>query len=261
MASIGQKIISSALSGMLIAGTAAIGITAISAAPGAAPEAHAADKTTVKTDAKNKTSKAKTPYMKTLKLKWDLKKNKTVKSNYKVECVGSKPMKITMKNYKTKKLKDGKKKTTFTLVYERTFVPTKSQIHKISSRAADGFLSGYFYAVTDYSTGKSLEDDSALAKELGVKVTRSDWKLSKDKTYKDSHNCWVSFPPKISVKVSITYPANYKGLCLGVGAYPYLKLSNSANKTIDKFWAGEKPFGSTAIYKKGKTNSHWMRIK
>ena len=53
--------------------------------PATVDEAHAAEK----------------PYMKTLKLKWDLKKNKAVKSKEKVVGVGNKALKITVKDRKS----------------------------------------------------------------------------------------------------------------------------------------------------------------
>ena len=217
------------------------------ALPAAAEEAHAAEK----------------PYMKTLKLKWDLRKNKAVTSKEKFAAIGNKAMKITIKNYKTTKLKNGKKKTTFTIAYNMSFKPTKKQVHKIANAGYDGFRGDYYFAVIDYSTGLSLEKDSDLSKELGVTVKTSDWKHSGRKKYKDSDGCWVRYPSKSSVKVSITYPADYKGLCLGVWANNYLDDDLSYNSYLanERFWNCEKPFGKTAYYKKGKTNSHWMRIK
>ena len=100
----------------------------IVALPVTADEAHAAEK----------------PYMKKIGVKFDLKKNKAVKSKEKVVGVGNKNLKITVKNYKTAKLKNGKKKTTFTVVYDRSFKPTKKQVHKMN-RSYNGTLFGGFW--------------------------------------------------------------------------------------------------------------------
>ena len=218
------------------------------ALPAAAEEAHAAEK----------------PYMKKIGVKFDLKKNKTVKSKEKFAAVGSKAMKITVKNYKTTKLKNGKKKTTFTIVYNMSFKPTKKQVHKIANAGYEGssFRGNYYFSVVDYSTGLSIANDSDLSKELGVTVKYSDWKHSGTKKYKDGDGCWVSYPAKASIKVSITYPADYKGACLGVGANNYLyQEGSSVSKVNQAHFDGKRPFGKTYMYKKGKTNSHWMRIK
>ncbi|MEY8459926.1 hypothetical protein AALA69_02200 [Eggerthellaceae bacterium 24-137] len=216
------------------------------ALPAAAEEAHAAER----------------PYMKTLKLKWDLKKNKAVKSKEKFVGLGNKNLKITVKNYKTTKLKNGKKKTTFTIVYNRSFKPTKKQVHKMCDSYEVDWLGDYYFSVADYSTGLSLEEGSDLSKELGVTVKNSGWKYSGTKKYKDNDGCWVRYPSKISIKVSITYPADYKGLCLGVGAHNYLYQEGSPiSKVNQAYFNGKRPFGKTYMYKKGKTNSHWMRIK
>ena len=217
------------------------------ALPAAAEEAHAAEK----------------PYMKTLKLKWDLKKNKAVTSKEKFSVLSTKTTKITVKNYKTTKLKNGKKKTSFTIVYTQPFKPTKKQVHKMANAGYSAVCGGSFYTIVDYETGKSLEGDSALAKQLGVTVKNSQWKLSGEKTYKDKDGCWVRYASKRYMKVSVTYPANYKGLCLGVGANNVMEesLRPAYLQANSAFWDGEKPFGKTSYYKKGKTNSHWMRIK
>lgn len=220
----------------------ALSVTVV-ALPVTADEAHAAEK----------------PYMKKIGVKFDLKKNKAVKSKEKVVGVGNKNLKITVKNYRTAKLKNGKKKTTFTVVYDRSFKPTKKQVHKMN-RSYDGTLFGGFWVdVVDYSTGCL---DESVMDELGVSVKLSKWKYSKNKKFKDGDGCWVKYPLRAQVKVTITYPASYKGLCLGVGANSYFNPEGStAYKVNQAHFEGKRPFGKTYMYKKGKTNSHWMRIK
>lgn len=224
------------------------------ALPAAAEEAHAAEK----------------PYMKTLKLKWDLKKNKTVKSKEAYAGIGAKSLKITVKNYKTTTLKNGKKKTTFTIVYNRTFKPTKKQVHKIVQNAYygdEGFTGGFGFAVVDIKTGKELGKKSKLAKQLGIKVTSKE-KMSNKKTVEDSDGCYFWYYGKTTYKVTVTYPKGYKDLALGVWGNNYRWPAEWESEAIsrlvkaeNKFRAGESAFGATRYYKKGKTNSHWMRIK
>ena len=38
-------------------------------------------------------------------------------------------------------------------------------------------------------------------------------------------------------------------------------ISEGATAALEKFNEGTAPYGKTVLYKKGKTNSHWMRIK
>lgn len=234
--------------GLALLVAAVLGLGLMGMLPGMAAEAHAADKTP----------------MKKLKVEWDLKKGKAVKSKEYFVGVGNKTDKITVKSMKTKSLKGGKKKTTFTIVYDRSFRPTKSQVHKMV-RAHDkenAWFGGFYYAVTDYNTGLSLEKGSPIAMKREVEVERSEWKYTKYKKSTDSHGCWVRYPMRAQVKVTVTYPKKYKGLCLGVGANNFLAPEGSKiAKNTSKFWVGDKPFGKTYMYKKGKTNSHWMRIK
>ena len=74
----------------------------------------------------------KKPYMKTLKLKWNLKKNKAMKFTSRFVSVGKKPMTMTIKNVKVSKAKKkGYKKLTFTVVNKAAWKPTKKQVHKM----------------------------------------------------------------------------------------------------------------------------------
>lgn len=224
------------------------------ALPAAAEEAHAAEK----------------PYMKTLKLKWDLKKNKAVTSKEAYAGIGAKPLKITVKNYKTTTLKNGKKKTTFTVVFNRTFKPTKKQVHKIVQNAYygdEGFTGGHGFAIVDIKTGKELGKKSGLAKQLGIKVTSKE-KMTNKKTVRDSDGCYFWYYSKVTYKVTVTYPKECKDLALGVWGNNYRWPAEWDSKAVtrlvkaeDEFWDGEGAFGATRYYKKGKTNSHWMRIK
>lgn len=228
--------------------------TTMVALPATAEEAHAATR----------------PHMKKIGVKFDLKKNKTVKSKEAYAGIGAKPLKIVVKNYKTTTLKSGKKKTTFTIVFDRTFKPTKKQVHKIVQKAYygdEGFTGGFGFAVVDTKTGKALEKKSKLAKQLGVKVA-SKKKMTNKKTVRDNDGCYFWYYSKTTYKVAVTYPKGYKDLALGVWGnnyrWPAEWESEAVSRLVkaeDKFWDGDGAFGATRYYKKGKTNSHWMRIK
>lgn len=59
------------------------------------------------------------------------------------------------------------------------------------------------------------------------------------------------------MKVKVTYPKDYKGLCIGIGGSA--ALQNTANDT--KFWKGKAAFGKTSYYsKKDKSVAHFMRV-
>lgn len=221
---------------------AALALCMLGAIPGTAPEAQAASGS----------------HMKSLNLKWDLKKNKAVKCTEPFAAIGKKPVTVKIKNYKvTQAKKKGYKKLTFTVEWKRSWTPTKTQVHKAvnsSYREETGSVGGgYWYAITDYATGIDLETPN----KLDVTVKAGEFKFSNYKKVTDSDDCWWRLPRTCTKKVIVTYPADYKGLCIGVGGY---NLKNST-KTDEAFWNGEKPFGKTSYYKKGKTNSHWMRVK
>lgn len=215
------------------------------ASPALADEAHAA---------------TKKPYMKTLKVKWDLKKGRKVAVTSKWAGVGKQKATAVVKSLKTTKAKKaGYKKTTVAIEFNQTFKPTKKQVHKMVNNSFFNkyghFGNNLAYAVVDYKTGKNLEVDETS----GVTVKRGDWKYTKQKTYRDNDGCWAYFPAKISVKVTITYPKSYKNLCLGVMGNN--KTFDGPTKADEKFWYGKTAFGKSTYYTTGKTNSHWMRIK
>ena len=77
------------------------------------------------------------------------------------------------------------------------------------------------------------------------------------KKYKDDHGCWVQYPTKYAMKVAVTFPQKYRGLCLGIIA----NNKRSETKSDSAFWEGRGSFAKTTYYKSGKGNSHWMRIR
>ena len=201
------------------------------------------------------------PYMKTLKLKWDLKKNKTTKFTQKWVGLGNMDTKVKISNYKITNTKNDMKKLTFKITYTWNNTFTKMQVHKMvkSDRNYKLPFTNYYFAIVDYDSGKSLETDN----DFGVTVKSGGWKYTKYKKTTDSHGCWVRIAKNCTVKVTITYPKDYKSLCIGVGSNNlFVSKKSISRKSIDtKFDNGKVKFGKTTYYTKGKSNSHWMRVK
>lgn len=198
---------------------------------------------------------ASKPHMKSLKINWDLQKNKTIPFTTVIAGVGKKTFGAKISNYKITNAKNGYKKLTFTVTYTNIWKPTKEEVHKAANSVYvlenDSVGAGYYCAVVDYNTGYSLGPDN----DLGVTVHAGGWKTLNSRTYKDDHGCWVEFY-KTRIKMTVIYPKDYKGLCIGVGGYNQLGDSGADNL----FWMGKKPFGKSNYYKKGKASSHFMRV-
>lgn len=197
------------------------------------------------------------PYMKTLKLKWDLKNNKTLKSKQAVCGLNKKSCTIKMTNFKISKAsQDGYKKATFKLSFTKKYSLTKTQVHKcVNNKTFKKYGEvggGQFFTIVDAKTGRSLE----VPNKAGVTVTSS-WSFKGNKKVTDADGCWVRLPKYSTAKITITYPEDYKDLCIGVGGYN-LPYSTTADQS---YWNGKKKFGKTSYYTKGKTNSHWMLVK
>lgn len=197
------------------------------------------------------------PYMKTLKLKWDLKKNRTLKFKQAVCGLGKKSGTVKMTNFKiSKATRKGYKKLTFKLTFTKKYSLSKTQVHKcVNNKTFKKYGEvggGQFFTVVDAKTGRSLE----IPNKAGVTVTGS-WIFKGNKKVTDHDGCWVRLPKCSTAKITIIYPENYKNLCIGAGGYN-LPYSTSSDKA---YWSGKKKFGKTSYYTKGKTNSHWMLVK
>ena len=193
--------------------------------------------------------------MKSLKVKWDLKKGKKVTVSAAWAGAGRQKVSARVVGLKVgASPKRGYRKASFTVEFTRLFKPTKKQVHALAglngaSKAA-GFAS---LALVDYQTGREL----GAGRKRNVTIKASNWKCSKVKKYKDDHGCWVQYPTKYAMKVTVTFPQKYRGLCLGIIANNKL----SETKADSAFWEGRGSFAKTTYYKSGKGNSHWMRIR
>lgn len=195
-------------------------------------------------------------------IKFDLKKNKAVTIN--MYARGTKGLKYnsTVSKVSVKTLKSGKKQATFNVTWKLKGITTSQskailkQFH--TKHTADEVFGEFYYLLVDYNTGLSLENPSNKFK---VKVSTEVLKDATTKTYTDSDNCWFRTLKEKTTKVTVTYPAKYTGLCIGFGGSNYAR--GETNKAGANYWAkGSKyRFYQTSMYKKFKSDYHFMRIK
>lgn len=205
--------------------------------------------------------------MKKLNVKWNLKNGKAVSCRT-VFAGGVKgKMSIKISKFKIKKSKKGYKKCTFTYTTKYKTKLSASQVQKIISskyfKKTSNVGGGAWYAIVDYNTGASFEYDGGVLHDrpmidnLDVTVKTSKEKVTNKKKYYDRNKKgWVSLGT-YKCNVSIIYPEDYAGLCIGVGGHNIVSDTDADTE----FWDAMKPFGKTSYYKKGKRNSHWLRVK
>ena len=238
------------------------------------------------------------PVMKSVNMKWDLKNNKSVTYKttfYQMNSKGKKLKnleksgKAKLSNYKITKEKD-KNKLTFTVEFTYPTNYTKKMVDQINYFWMNGGENAggtYYIALVDYETGECLSAKNSQ----GVKVKFDKWKYSKKtKSYKGSKK-YFEFVHSLtsSCKVTVTYPKNYKNLCILVGGYSepmgicsykfpekeeiIEEDDDSANagagdmweinSSDDDFWAGKMDFKKAdGMYSKtDKMFCHGMRVK
>lgn len=207
---------------------------------------------------------AEKPYMKRLNVSWDLKPGKEITYQSYWAGLGYRDASVVLKNYKiTDASKNGYKKLSFTVVFNPNLKDfTSQELHamiKSEMNTTYGSLGGWWYCtMVDYTTGKSLE----VKNNKNVTTKFSAWKKSDKKVFSDSDGCSMNLYKTIKATVTVTYPADYKGLCLAVGGGTQKTITNSS--VNDKFWED----GSTLKF--GKTNfisiinkkvAHAMRVE
>lgn len=195
------------------------------------------------------TAEAKTPFMKTLGVKWDLKEGKwvTIRAN----LVGNVWLenKATIKNVKLEDAKKkGYKKLSYTLIVKPE-ASTPKQVHKMVTNLDnnDGKLLGYEY--TDYCydiDGFSMSEDN----DNDIK-TSGKWKYYNKYKIKDSDGCWITQHEIAKCKCTVVYPAkDYKKICIGIAGNGSYKHPSGTGLDV---W--ERP-----VYKKDKKNIHFMLV-
>lgn len=203
----------------------------------------------------------KKPYMKRLNVKWDLKPDKEVTFQSYWTGIGYLDGTVKLTDYKiTDAKKKGYKKLTF--IYDGTSLkktPSNQQIHAIVNSPdfqkywdVGGAMQ---YAVVDYTTGRSLEADN----NRNVTVKYKELAGTTDTTYNDSDGCWI-MGSRWREKVTVTYPDDYKGLCIVVGGTTKERI---VDKGFDNdFYNGNGKFGKTSmVSSKNNKVAHVMRVK
>lgn len=205
---------------------------------------------------------AQTAYMKKMNISWDLKPDRKVKFQSYWAGIGYKDGLVTLKDYKiTDAEEEGYRHLTFTVVFENSkegFRP--SEVHDLlQSDIWEKYEdTGGYYNVTlvDYTTGRCLENTSN-GKDVTVEI--SDAVQTGEKKYKDSDGCSLVCYKKTTWKAAVTYPKDYKGLCIVVGG---------ANKNVfdsdfdyDGYYAGDVKFGKSVFYSMiNKKVAHALRV-
>lgn len=191
-------------------------------------------------------------HMKSLKLNWDLKKNKAVKYTTSAEVFKKVSGKAKITNYKVKSAGKGYKQLSFNVTFRDDKIKISNAQWKELRRMNRGLKYGtYWISVADYDTGLSLERKN----KFGVKVRSSRWKTINAHTYRNGNDTF--YVDGARSKVTITYPEDYDGLCIGVGGQNRI----GDTRADSSYWSGKTKFGKTSFYKTGKKNSHWMRIR
>ena len=191
---------------------------------------------------------------------FDLKQNKVKSIKTYLKGTQSSVYRVKLSGMKTVNAGKGMKKTTFTLTYALKDL-SSSQIRDTLRMVHKGFYSDvifgdHYYALVDYNTGMSLED-SGNAFGVKVKVLKS--KTQQTKKYRDYDKCYFYKAKKWTVKLSVTYPESYEGLCLGVIGSSASEASSGVS--ADEFFDGARTIYKTKLYTKDRKNAHFMRIR
>lgn len=196
-------------------------------------------------------------YMSKLNVRRDLKSNKSVtyKRNYAGIGLVKETLKIT--DYKIKNSsRKGYKELTFTLKfnYPKSIKPAAVRKNTIAYNKTGKWAGERFYAIVDHDTGKCLE----VKNKQNVTVEQvKTWTNGAVNYYFDKDGASYIYVYNTSVKLKITYPQNYKGLCIVAGG----STSLTKTKNDTKFFNGKAVFGKTSYYsKKDKSVAHLMRV-
>ena len=192
------------------------------------------------------TAQAKTPFMKKLGVKWDLKEGKWVKIRVHHKGNVWQEVKVTIKNVKIQDAKkEGYKKLSYTVVGKREKY-TPSQVHKVA-KSANGaasdilFLDNRCYDIDGFQMSSAYDSD---IKE------KENWKHSKVYKCEDSDGCSVDFFDNFKGKCTIIYPEkDYKKICIGIcgnGSY--------------KYHGDDSNLWECPVYKKDKKSIHFMLV-
>ena len=201
----------------------------------------------------------KTDYMAKLGVTKGIKVGKAYKFSTMTDVVGKSSGTWTLNKIKVSNAsKKGYKKLTFTVIWKNNCSPTQNQVDQLWEYAKKHNNTSYvgvnMCAVVDKYTGIDLEE-AAVGKKYDVTVT------AKKETYRKTLYCSnrarsIIFTSKWKADVTIVFPENYDGLCIGFGT------SNKKNFTTadNQFFKGKVKFEKTSFWKAGKNYTRWLDI-
>lgn len=194
----------------------------------------------------------KKPYMKNADARWNLKPNKEISFKTYYSGYGYINVKAKVKNLKIENVRE-ESYNKLSCKIEYSFPKLKLSKKQVEKILENDNIFRYMWTILDYDTGLSLEG----ANDLDVKVEYGDWKHSDDVyKYNGYKGSWISYSKSASKEIEVTYPEDYKGLCLIIGG------STNPKKPDDEFFDGEFPLKESVYYKKGlKDLSSCLRIK
>lgn len=200
-------------------------------------------------------AEAATKSLKDLNISWDLKNDKDVTFKTKIGGMGMQEEKVRISDYKiTDASKKGYKKLTFKVIYNYNTDWSQEQIHACNN-TDEGFGANDYYTVVDYKTGTCLENKNkynVTVKKIG------DWQYSNRVIKVADCGCWIRMSGTQECKISVTYPKEYKNLCILVGGST--KTTDTSNN--NKFWNAKTTFDKTTYYsQKDSSVCHGVRVK
>lgn len=198
---------------------------------------------------------AETPDMEAVNVAWDLEVNKPV------TCLGKFtgtdadfPLEYSITNMKDTVTADGMRQISFTLTYNAMYSPGKDEVTAIADANVDGNIGGTFaWTLVDYDTGLNIEDVNSIGLTEQV-----DEKTYNEKKFNGNGGAYISCPARAVYQITITFPKDYDGLCIGVLG----QSAAIASDTDMAFWEGKVPFSQTSYYSPDNDQvSHFMRIR
>jgi len=218
-------------------------------------------------------------------VKFDLVNGKTYTVKSYLKGYGNVTHNVTLSRLKVTSAEPGYKKATFNLLFK----PKKRLAEAQGQKVLKAFKKTYYYLggasgkkrevvwshwmrgnlsfwLVDYKTGRSLASpDNAAGVKFKIKSSYGD-----ERKYETSDGSWsftnVGF---IKAKVTVTFPEDYKDLCVGVGdeTQPRImrtKADEGFAGAYFKYDASEARAASwwqTSNFKKANDNFHFMRIR
>ena len=181
---------------------------------------------------------------------WDLEPDKPVTIYTRFHGLErSVPVEFVISDMEHTKGKKGKNKLTFRITFTNDFEPTEEEISFLGARDAKCYLG---YVITDYESGMCLE----VKNKLGVTV--KDKEEPKEKaSFQSADGTKLNFIKKWTLLITIEYPEDYTGLCIGASG----RTEATDSDAESKYWKGKLPFSKTCYY--SMTNAeltHFMRI-